>query len=65
MSGNLFTDISDHFANVIILDSKTRKERKNQRPNVRIFSEKTRKIFLKAKDKMIGNVIKETKVQMM
>ena len=43
LSGNLFTDISDHFANLIILHSKTRKEQRNQRPNVKIFSEKNKK----------------------
>ena len=47
LSGNLFSDISDHFANFIILDSKTKKENRNQRPNVRIFSEKTRKTLKK------------------
>ena len=48
LSGNLFTDISDHFANFIILDSKTRKEQRNQRPNVRIFSEKNKENFKKS-----------------
>ena len=47
-SGNLFTDISDHFANFIILDSKTRKENSNQRPNVRIFSEKNKENLKKS-----------------
>ena len=48
LSGNLFTDMYDHFANFIILDSKTRKEKKNQRPNVRIFSEKNKENFKKS-----------------
>ena len=48
LSGNLFTYISYHFANFIILDSKTRKEQRNQRPNVRIFSEKNKENFKKS-----------------
>ena len=50
LSGNLFADISDHFANFVILDSKTRKENRNQRPNVRIFSEKNKKILKRAQE---------------
>ena len=50
LSGNLFADISDHFANFIILDSETRKENRNQRPNVRIFSEKNKKILKRAQE---------------
>ena len=40
-----FTDISDQFANFIILDSKARKE---QRPNVRMFREKSKEGFTKS-----------------
>ena len=43
-SGNL-TDMSDHFANFLILHSNT-ESKENERPMVRIFSEKAKKILI-------------------
>ena len=44
LSGNLITDISDHFANFIILHSKN-KNRAADKPMVRIFSDKNKATF--------------------
>ena len=44
ISGNLFTDITDHFANFLILESK-KKSLKKDRPNIRIFSDKNKDKF--------------------
>ena len=45
-SGNLFTDMSDHFANFLILHSNTQSN-ENERPMVRIVSEKSKKYLSK------------------
>ena len=44
LSGNLTTDMSNHFANFIILHSKN-KHRAVDRPKVRIFSDKNKETF--------------------
>ena len=43
-SGNLLTDMSDHFANFLILHSNIQ-SKKNERPIVRIFSEKAKNAY--------------------
>ena len=43
-SGNLLTDISDHFANFLILHSNIQ-SKENERPMVRIFSEKAKNAY--------------------
>ena len=43
-SGNLFTDMSDHFADFLILHSNTQ-SKENERPMVRIFSEKVKNAY--------------------
>ena len=44
-SGNLYVDITDHLANFLILGPK---KKKNDRKNVRIFSEKNKNKFKEA-----------------
>ena len=44
LSGNLMTDMSDHFANFIILHSKN-KNKAVDRPMVKIFSDKNKATF--------------------
>ena len=45
MSGNLLTDMSDHFANFFVLYSNKKNDKKGKRPMVRLFSEKNKKNF--------------------
>ena len=40
LSGNLLTDMSDHFANFFLLYSNKKNDKKEKRPMVRLFSEK-------------------------
>ena len=44
LTGNLFTDISDHFANFLLLDS-NKKFYPKERPNVRIFGDENKEKF--------------------
>ena len=44
LTGNLFTDISDHFANFLLPDS-NKKFYPKERPNVRIFGDKNKEKF--------------------
>ena len=44
-SGNLMTDMSDHFANFIILHSNI-KSKETDRPMIRIYSERNKHTFL-------------------
>ena len=44
LTGNLFADISDHFANFLPLDS-NKKSCPKERPNVRIFGDKNNEKF--------------------
>ena len=45
MSGNLVTDITDHFANFLILESSKKSLFKKDRPNVGIFCDKNKDKF--------------------
>ena len=45
LSGNLLTDMSDHFANVFVLYSNKKNDKKEKRPMVRLFSERINKNF--------------------
>ena len=61
ISGNLFTDITDHFANFFILGSPKRYQ--SQRPLVRIFSEKNKEKFKDILQKMnLNNKVKDKTV---
>ena len=61
ISGNLFTDITDHFANFFILGSP--KKYQSQRPLVRIFSEKNKEKFKDILQKMnLNNKVKDKTV---
>ena len=50
-SGNLMTDMSDHFANFIILQSNI-KSKETDRPMARIYSEQNKNIL----QKLLGEV---------
>ena len=56
-SGNLMTDMSDHFANFLILHSST-KSKAADRPKVRIFSDRNKNNF----KRLIGEIKWETEL---
>ena len=57
-SGNLMTDIGDHFANFIILHSNI-KSKETDRPMVRIYSEQSKNTF----QKLLGDVNWDTELE--
>ena len=59
-AGNLFTDITDHFANFLILGS-SRIKNTNCRPMVRIFSDKNKQNFKNKLNQYDWNVDLQTK----
>ena len=59
-AGNLFTDITDHFANFLILGS-NRIKNTNCRPMVRIFSDKNKQNFRNKLNQYDWNIDLQTK----